>query len=178
MPDGPSPPLPVGPSLHPRLRWRRWLYLLRHLRHEAARDQLRTQVGVAMRRRLARSGPAAPDGARPSPLPGSAAGWLGSGDLVLESQADLLSRIRSALADGAAPVIAYRADPARLATVACHPVETVWLLEQRGYRVLLLTPQGLRARPAGWHAGGDAPWLLAVPPERQARLAQVLELRP
>ncbi len=173
--DDPAHPLPIGPSLHPRLRWRRWLYLLRHIRCAAARDQLRAQIGVAVRRRLTRRKPSIPSGTRHLPLPACAKDWLQPSDRVLKNGADLLSQIRSALADAAAPAIVYQTDPVHLATAACHPVETVWLLEQHGYQVYLLTAQGFQARPIGWHADANGPWLLAVPPTRQAHFAQLLE---
>ncbi len=176
--DDPSRPLPIGPSLHPRLRWRRWLYLLRHIRCAAARDQLREQIGVAVRRRLARRRPSKASDTCLSPLPVWAKDWLQSGDLVLKTGADLLPQIRSALADAAAPVIIYQAAPAHLSTAAYHPVETVWLLEQHGYRVYLLTAQGLQMRPIGWQDDENVPWLLAVPPTRQAHFAQLLESKP
>nr|MBP7688149.1 hypothetical protein [Thermoflexales bacterium] len=83
-----------------------------------------------------------------------------------------------ALADAAAPVIIYQAAPAHLSTAAYHPVETVWLLEQHGYRVYLLTAQGLQMRPIGWQDDENVPWLLAVPPTRQAHFAQLLESKP
>ncbi len=173
--DDPSRPLPIGPSLHPRLRWRRWLYLLGHIHCVAARDQLREQIGVAMRRRLARRRPSTASGACLSPLPACAKDWLQPGDRVLKSGADLLPQIRSALAEAAVPVIVYQADPAHLATAACHPVEIVWLLEQHGYRVYLLTAQGLQMRPIGWYDDENVHWLLAVPLTRQAHFDQLLE---
>lgn len=182
--DDPSHQLPIGPSLHPRLRWRRWLYLLRHVRCAAARDQFWEQICVTLRSRLARRWPSTAPGACLSPLPTCAKDWLQPGDLILNSGADLLQRIRSALADSAAPVIVYQADAAHLAAAACHPVETVWLLEQHCYRVYLLTAQGVQIRPIGWHdwrpstPDASLPWLLAAPPARQAHFAQLLETEP
>ena len=81
--------------------------------------------------------------------------WLRPGDILLDAAGDELAWLAALLAarPGAA-AIAYRSDNRRTAHFGYLPVETVWLLEQSGYQVRLLTQAGPVARPVGWHTPG------------------------
>ena len=154
-------------SLHPHQRGRRLRYLVRQWRQVEARQQLLCdlwrRVWSLMRR---------PDSVqsltdRPAL---DLMRWVCSGDILLDAGGDELAALAAMLArlPGSAVTIAYQSDIRRTARFGYHPVETVWLLEQAGYQVQLLTRHGPVARPAGWHTpqaqNPDDCWLLAVPP--------------
>lgn len=97
--------------------------------------------------------------------------WLHAGDLVLDVGGDELSALAQTLgrpANDRPDAIAYRSDIRLTARYGYHPVETVWLLEQAGYQVRMLTASGPVARPEAWFApppeGMPGPWLLAALP--------------
>ncbi len=158
-------------SLHPSPRGRKTLYLLRHWHYAEAWRLLRHNwLGWArpVRNRLRRWWAGRLDPWAMS-LP-ALLRWLRPGDVVLDADGAerlWLEAFVTRAPIGSLPAIAFRADPRRTARHGCHPVETVWLLEQVGYQVWLLTPNGPVARPANWHAlqpaGASACWLLAVP---------------
>ena len=150
--------------LHPRQRGRRLFYMLQHWRYPEARRMLWQDI-IRRLRRMLRSG--APIGT-PDVDPRR---WLHAGDLVLDVGGDELSALAqtlSRLANDRSGAIAYRSDIRLTARYGYHPVETVWLLEQAGYHVRLLTTSGPVTRPEAWFApppaGMPGPWLLAAPP--------------
>lgn len=148
-------------KLHPQQRGRRLRYLLRHWRHcEAWRAFWRM---LADRTR-------SPLSCRPAPdlSPHVVLRWLRPGDILLDAAGDELAWLAALLAARPGAVaIAYRSNNRRTARFGYHPVETVWLLEQAGYQVSLLTQAGPVARPVGWHTPGpdnqSGCWLLAAP---------------
>lgn len=152
-------------SLHPQQRGRKLRYLLRHWRHAEARRTLWHMLAGWARSLLPH---------RPAPPPASALSlramlrWLHPGVILLDADGDELAWLEGWLARRPGPVaIAYRSDSRRTARFGYHPVETVWLLEQAGYQVWLLTQAGPTARPVGWHTAGldnrVGCWLLATP---------------
>lgn len=96
---------------------------------------------------------------------------LHPGDLLLEAGGAELFWLEQMLAGSARPAVVYHSDLRVTSQYNYHPVETVWLLEQAGYRVQVLTSNGPVARPEGWHAHFPDPmpgaWLLATPPAHQ-----------
>ena len=111
----------------------------------------------------ARAAPAAP-----GPKDGR---WQAAGALVLAADGGelaVLEALTAGITENPAPTIVYHSDIRLTARFGYHPVETVWLLEQAGYEVLLLTDKGPVARPDDWFAPSPAdaagPWLLATPP--------------
>ena len=157
------------PSVHPQEQNRRLRYLLRYWRYAEARCLLLQNLARRLRYRLGLHTTSA-QARVPEPDP---APWLRPGDLALDASGDELARLESILGrqtEKPLPAIAYRSDIRLTARYGYHPVETVWLLEQAGYRVWLLTTAGPVARPEEWFAaqpvGASAPWLLALPPGR------------
>jgi hypothetical protein len=150
--------------LHPRQRGRKPLYLLQHWRYPEAR-------GILWRDIIRRLHGMLGAGTRISAPDVDPRRWLRAGDLVLDAGGDELSALAQTLARPAndrSGAIAYRSDIRLTARHGYHPVETVWLLEQAGYQVRLLTTSGPVARPEAWFApppeGMPGPWLLAAPP--------------
>jgi len=139
--------------------------LLRQWRYPEARRLLWREV-LRPLRPLARGrkGPAIP--AAPAADPGR---WLRPGNILLDADGAELFWLEQMVAAWVRPVVAYRSDIRLTARHGYHPVETVWLLEQAGYQVRLITASGPAARPDDWFApapaGAPGPWLLATPPE-------------
>lgn len=157
-------------GLHPSQPGRRGLYLLKNARHAEARRLLWEGIRSRLRHVLGR---------QPKPILTVAhvdpQRWLEPGDILLDAGgAELfwLERTAKGLISGPAPAIAFCIDRLRTARFGYHPVETVWLLEQAGYRVLILGLSGPAERPRDWY---DAPppgsWLLALPPGRVVKEA-------
>ncbi len=154
-------------SLHPQKQGRRHRYLLRHWRYAEARRLLWQDLTRRLRRLLgAQAAPVQPRAPEPD-----LTRWLRPGDLALDAGGDELTRLEKALSQWAGeplPAIAYHSDIRLTARYGYHPVETVWLLEQAGYQVWLLTADGPIARTSTWYMpqpdGGPGPWLLATPP--------------
>jgi len=156
-------------SIHPPQQNRRDRYLLRYWRYAEARCLLWQNLAQRLRHRLGfHTAPVQPGAAEPDPSL-----WLHPDDLKLDAGGDELARLESVLHQRAGqplPAIAYRSDIRLTARYGYHPVETVWLLEQAGYRIWLLSAAGPVARPEEWFAaqpaGAPGPWLLALPPGR------------
>ncbi len=166
----------VRVSLHPSQRGRKTRYLLRHWRYAEAWRLLRHEwLGwlrpVRDRLRRWRSGQSAPVATSPTTF----LHWLHPGDVVLDAggaERVWLEAFVVRCPIGLSPAIAFKADPRCTVRHGYHPVETVWLLEQAGYEVWLLTMAGPVVRPAGWYMllpnDSAAPWLLALPAGRTA----------
>jgi hypothetical protein len=156
-------------SLHPVTAWQRRRYLLRHWRYaEAQRRLLRDLLGWArpLAQRLRAWQPH-----QPSPLsPSALLAWLHPGNILLDADGAELFWLERLLAGPARPVVVYRSDIRQTIRFTYHPVETVWLLEQAGYRVQLLTADGPTERQENWYNarpdGAPGPWLLATPSGR------------
>lgn len=158
-------------NIHPEQWGRRPRYLLRHWRYAEARRRLLAELLGWVRYRLRRSRWFQPPPPPPELSQAALRRWLRPGDILLDAGGAELAWLETTLARlpaGLFPAIAYRSDIRRTGRYAYHPVETVWLLEQSGYQVWLLTTEGPVVRPGDWHAarpaGAPGPWLLATPP--------------
>lgn len=158
--------------LHPTTKWQQRRYLLCHWRYREARHSLlRSLLGWARpgvrRWRDWRTRRWRPPHLRMSCL----LSRLHPGDILLDAGGAELFWLERMLAGQARPTVVYRGDIRLTAHFNYHPVETVWLLEQAGYRIQLLMADGPIERPEGWYAAFAAhvpgPWLLATPPTCQ-----------
>ena len=154
-------------SLHPQRRGRRVRYLLRHMGHGEARRLLWRDLTCRLHRTRGRHDIAL----QTDPALSDLMRWLRPGDLLLDAAGDelfWLELLLRQLSANQTPAIAYCCDSRLTARRGYHPVETVWLLEQRGYQIWLLTKDGPIKRPDGWYtlqpAGTPGRWLLAAPP--------------
>lgn len=162
----------VHNQLHPTTTAQLRCYLLRHWRYREARLRLlRSFLGWARPAvqswRARRSRKWRPDHLSLSAL----LSLCQPGDLLLDADGAELFWLEQMLAGAARPVVVYRSDIRATARYNYHPVETVWLLEQAGYCVQVLTAKGPITRPKGWHERVPghlpSPWLLATPPSGQ-----------